>query len=153
MENLGLWTIFIPTRLGCNTAFFQGIRDNKNNLTVRDGAHRQVYTIKLIIATKFFRLTVCEKAAKGGLFLNKIGEFSKDRISSGLKNGGIKLMKARIFILISFIFIISSCSLLTKSPHPELSRSFDWRTAEPGEYPFCMNYDEEFFVKIQMEGP
>jgi len=62
-------------------------------------------------------------------------------------------MKARIFILISFIFVMTSCSLSLKNPHPELSRSFDWRTAEPGEYPFCRNYDEEFFIKIQMEGP
>jgi len=30
-------------------------------------------------------------------------------------------MKTRIFILISFIFVMTSCSLLPKSPHPELA--------------------------------
>ena len=62
-------------------------------------------------------------------------------------------MKVTILILISLNFTMTSCSLLPKSPHPELSRSFDWRTAEPGEYPFCRNFDEEYFAKIQMEGP
>jgi hypothetical protein len=61
-------------------------------------------------------------------------------------------MKVTIFILISFIFIMTGCSLLPKNPHPQLSRSFDWRIGEPGEYPFCRNYDEEFLIKIQMEG-
>jgi len=65
---------------------------------------------------------------------------------------GGNLMKTAIFILISLIFIINSCSVLPKNPHPELSRSFDWRIDEPGEYPFCKNYDEEFLRKIQMEG-
>jgi hypothetical protein len=61
-------------------------------------------------------------------------------------------MKVGIFILISFILIMTSCSILPKNPRPELNRSFDWRTGEPGEYPFCRNYDEEFSTKIQMEG-
>ncbi len=61
-------------------------------------------------------------------------------------------MKVVILILISFIFIMTGCAVLPKNPHSELSRSFDWRIDEPGEYPFCRNYDEEFLIKIQMEG-
>jgi len=61
--------------------------------------------------------------------------------------------KVAIFIFISFIFIMTSCSVLPKNQHPELSRSFDWRIDEPGKYPFCMNYDEESSIRIQMLGP
>ncbi len=61
-------------------------------------------------------------------------------------------MKTGIFILISLIFIMAGCSVLPKYPHSELSRSFDWRIDEPGEYPFCRNYDEELSIKVQMEG-
>ena len=61
-------------------------------------------------------------------------------------------MKTAIFILISLILTMTSCSVLRKNPRPELSRSFDWRIDQPGEYPFCRNYDEEFLIKTQMEG-
>ena len=83
-------------------------------------------------------------------------KMSKWKRKGGLNKGGghkrLSLMKVLIFISIGFIFATTSCSLLPKNPHPELSRSFDWRTGEPGEYPFCRNYDEELLIKIQMEG-
>jgi len=62
-------------------------------------------------------------------------------------------MKNIIWLIVFLVLVGCKGFLSMKDPHPELSRSFDWRTDEPGEYPFCRDYDEELSIKIQMLGP
>jgi len=62
-------------------------------------------------------------------------------------------MKKIIWLIVVLVLVGCKGFVSLRDTHPELSRSFDWRIDEPGEYPFCRNYNEEFLIKIQMLGP
>lgn len=43
----------------------------------------------------------------------------------------------KILLLLIIAFMLTGCAtLLPPNPHPELNRQFDWRTDEPGMYPY-----------------
>jgi hypothetical protein len=61
-------------------------------------------------------------------------------------------MKNIIWLIVFLVLVGCKGFVSFRDTHPELNRSFDWRTDEPGQYPFCRNYNEEFWINYHMLG-
>jgi len=52
----------------------------------------------------------------------------------------MKKMLRKMLLLLIIAFMLTGCATVQKifppNPHPELNREFNWRTDEPGMYPY-----------------
>jgi len=57
-------------------------------------------------------------------------------------------------ICLAIILVLSGCTgmVALKDTHPELNRHFRLGQDQPGEYPYCRQWEEEFELQTQMFG-